>query len=117
MLNLAELAVLGFASYRATQFIVWDSLLDPWRAKLEMWHAVKHTSKPRSFIRALLKCPYCIGFWLSTVTVIVYLAATGSLTDGPLLVHAVEVWAVAGIQALLNRWDDSLPGHQPEGSV
>ena len=110
MLNLWELGVLGFAAYRATQLVVFDSILDGAREKLEMWHAAKFDSKVRTFFRDLIGCPYCSGWWLSLITVTVYLTATDGWTGTPLLVHAVECWAVAGIQALLNRWDDSLSG-------
>lgn len=115
MQNLATLAVLGFASYRATQLVVWDSIGDGLRAKVEMWHAARFDSRPRSFVRDLIKCPYCVGWWLSMVTVLAYLTAAGDWGSAPLVVHAVECWAVAGMQALLNRWDDSRPGHHPEG--
>lgn len=109
MLGLLELGALGFASARATQLIVHDTIADPVRARLELWHARKFDSRVRSFVRDLLGCVYCSGWWLSLVTVLVYLTATESWGDAPLLVHAIECWAVAGIQALLNRIDDTLP--------
>ncbi|MFB7337768.1 hypothetical protein ACFC00_40155 [Streptomyces adustus] len=36
-----------------------------------------------------------------------YLLASGEWGDGPPLVHLLEWFAVAGGQALLDRWDDS----------
>lgn len=110
MQNLAVLAALGFAAYRATQLVVWDSIGDGLRDRLEQWHAARHDSRWRTFLRDLISCPYCSGWWLSLVTLTVYLTAAGAWGDAPLLVHAVEFWAVAGIQALLNRWDDSRTG-------
>lgn len=117
MLHLATLAVLGLASYRATQLVVWDTIGDGLRARLELWHARKFDSRVRTFIRNLVKCPYCVGWWLSMLATLTFITATGGWRAdlGSLLVHAVECWAVAGIQALLNRWDDSRPGHNPEG--
>lgn len=118
MEHLAVLAALGFASYRVTQLIVWDSILDGWRAKLELWHARKFDSRTRTFIRALLKCTYCVGFHASWLTVLVYLLATGSnpvASFGSFWLFGIQSFAVAGVQALLNRWDDSRPGHNPEG--
>lgn len=106
MLNMPVLAALGFASYRATQFIVHDSLLDGLRHRLEMWHAARFDSRARTFVRTLAGCPYCVGFWLSLITVFTYLTAAGQWGSAPLIVHAVECWTVAGIQALLNRLDD-----------
>jgi hypothetical protein len=107
MLDLTVLAALSLASYRATQLVVWDTIGDPLRDRLELWHAKNHESRVRTFFRQLVACPYCVGWWLSMLTVAVFLTATGGWGDAPLLVHAVEAWAVAGGQALLNRWDDS----------
>ena len=113
MISLPVLAALGFASYRATQLIVHDSILDGLRQRLELWHARKFDSRARSFVRDLVSCVYCSGWWMSLASVLVYLTATDGWAGTPLLVHAVECWTVAGIQALLNRLDDSLPvrGH------
>ena len=112
MLGPAELAVLGFAAYRATQLVVHDTIGDGWRHRLELWHAVKHESRVRTFIRQLVSCPYCIGWWLSMVTTLAYITATAGWGRAPLLVHAIECWSVAGIQACLNRWDDSRSGQE-----
>lgn len=109
MIGPLELGALGFAAYRATQLVVWDSIGDGLRRKLELWHAHKFESRFRSFVRDMLGCTYCVGLWLSVITVLTYLTATGSWGDAPLLVHAIECWAVAGIQAMLNRLDDALP--------
>ena len=113
MLGALELGALGFAAYRATQLVVHDSIGDGLRQRLELWHARKFDSRARSFIRDLVSCVYCSGWWMSLASVLVYLTATDGWAGTPLLVHAVECWTVAGIQALLNRLDDSLPvrGH------
>lgn len=116
MQNLAILAVLGLAAYRATQLVVWDTIGDPLRSKVEMWRVAKFDSRTRKFVNDLIRCPYCAGWWLSLVTLAVYLTAAGQWGAASLWVHAVEFWAVAGVQSLLNRWDDSRPGHNPEGS-
>ncbi len=116
MLSLTELLVLGLASYRATQLVVWDTIGNGLRARLELWHAHKHTSPFRTFIRQLVVCTYCAGWWVSMATTLTYITATGAWGRSPLLVHAVECWAVTGIQALLNRYDDSRPDHQSESS-
>jgi len=115
MQNLLVLGALGFAAYRATQLVVWDSILDGWRTRLELWHAAKHESRVRTFVRDLVGCPYCTGWWLSMLTTLAYLTAAGQWGQAPLVVHAVECWTVAGIQALLNRWDDSRSHRHPEG--
>lgn len=116
MLSLTELLVLGLASYRATQLVVWDTIGNETRDRLELWHARKHTSRFRTFMRQLIACTYCAGWWLSLVATLTYITATTAWNDAPLLVHAVECWAVAGIQALLNRYDDSRPNRQSESN-
>lgn len=107
MLNAVELACLAFASYRATQLVVWDTITQPLRDRVELWHAKNHESRLRTFFRQLIACPYCVGWWLSMLAVAVYITAKGCWGHAPFLVFAVQAWAVAGAQALLNRWDDS----------
>ncbi|GGZ73244.1 DUF1360 domain-containing protein [Streptomyces echinoruber] len=108
MISLPVLALLGFAAYRATQLGVHDSILDGTRRRLGAWHADKIDSKARGFIVQLVSCIYCFGFWLSGVTLLAYLLATDSWGDASWLVHGIEWFAVAGAQALLNRFDDTL---------
>lgn len=115
MLQLAELAVLGFAAYRVTQLVVWDSILDGWRQRLELWHARQFGSKPRTFVRDLLKCTYCVSFHASWLTVLVYLLATGHnpvSSVSNFWLFGIQSFAVAAISALLSRYDDTLPGRQ-----
>ncbi|MFB0617236.1 DUF1360 domain-containing protein [Streptomyces sp. AGS-58] len=108
MISLPVLALLGFAAYRATQLGVHDSILNAARQRLGGWHANKVVSRPRSFVVQLVSCIYCLGFWLSGVTLLAYLLGTHSWGDAPWLVHGIEWFAVAGVQALANRVDDTL---------
>ncbi|CAM5478022.1 MULTISPECIES: DUF1360 domain-containing protein [Streptomyces] len=110
MISLSVLAVLGFAAYRATQLGVHDSILNGARQRLGAWHADKIDSKTRAFVVQLVSCIYCLGYWLSGVTLLAYLLATDSWSDAPWLVHGIEWFAVAGVQALLNRRDDTMDG-------
>ncbi|MGW3447311.1 DUF1360 domain-containing protein [Streptomyces sp. NPDC001076] len=110
MISLPVLALLGVAAYRATQLGVHDSILNPARQRLGAWHAFKVDSKARAFVVQLVSCIYCLGYWLSGVTLLAYLLATGSWGDAPWIVHGIEWFAVAGVQALLNRRDDTLDG-------
>lgn len=102
MLSLTELALISLASYRATQAVTDDSILDGARARLEVWHADKAESKIRTFIVDLVGCIFCVGFWLSGITLFTYLAATGKWHDEPIIINLMQWWAVAGAQALLN---------------
>jgi len=114
MQNLLILGALGLAAYRATQLVVWDTIGDPLRRRLEMWRVAKFESKFRKFVQDLVSCTYCAGWWLSLVTLVVYLTAAGQWGAASPWIHAIEFWAVAGVQSLFNRWDDSRPGHDPE---
>lgn len=107
MLGPVELAALGLASARGTQLIVHDSLLGGWRERLELWHAAKHTSPLRTFIRTGLSCTYCVGFHTSWVALLIYLLASGEWSNSPPIVHGIEAFAIAGIQMLINRRDDT----------
>jgi hypothetical protein len=104
------LALLGFAAYRATQLGVHDTILDPGRERLAAWQANNRDSKPRAFLIQLISCIYCLGFWLSGVTLLAYLLATDSWNHAPWIVHGIEWFAVAGVQVLLNRRDDTFSG-------
>ncbi|MEU1180630.1 DUF1360 domain-containing protein [Streptomyces sp. NPDC005820] len=110
MISLPVLAVLGVAAYRATQLGVHDSILDPARERLAAWQANNLDSKARAFLIQLISCIYCLGWWLSGVTLLVYLLATDSWGAAPWIVHGIEWFAVAGVQALLNRRDDTYSG-------
>lgn len=112
MENLLVLGALGFAAYRGTQLVVWDSILDGWRKRVELWRIAKLHSRSRKFFWDLITCIYCTGFHISWLTVAAYHTAT-TWSGTNVLTFGLESFVVAGVQALLNRWDDSQPGHQP----
>jgi hypothetical protein len=107
MVGLLTLAVLALASYRATQLVVHDSIGDPLRDRVIAWHERRPDSSLRDAIVTLISCTYCAGWWVSGAVLAAYLLAAGAFTGTPLVVHGVEWFAVAGGQALLNRWDDT----------
>ncbi len=111
MLSLLELTALGFAAYRVTQLVVHDSITGGWRQRIELWHATKHTSRVRTFIRDLISCTFCLGFHASWLTVMTYLLASGQWQTGVdgFLLFGIQSFAVAGIQAILSRYEDTLP--------
>lgn len=112
MQNIVVLAALGLASYRATRLVVHDSIGEPLHLRLKVWRARKETSRVRAFLDDLTECMYCTGWWLSMLTMAVYLTAAGAWDEAPLIVHAVEAWAVAGAQALFSAAGKRL---DPEG--
>jgi hypothetical protein len=108
LIDLPVLALLGLAGYRGTQLGVHDTILNPVRNRITAWHERRPTSGPRLAVTMLISCVYCTGWWVSGAILLTYLLATGSFDDAPLLVHGIEWLAVAGVQALANRWDDTL---------
>lgn len=117
MEHLAIIAALGFAAARGTQLVVHDSIGDPLRSRLELWHARKHDSKVRTFVRDLLSCVYCTGWHLSWIAVLVYTLAAGHAVPwaswSAFGLFGLNSFAVAGVQMIINRYDDTLPnrGH------
>lgn len=105
MLGLTELVVLGAAAARGTQLVVHDQIGDPLRNRLELWHAKRHDSRVRTFIRDLLSCVLCAGFWASVITLAVYHTITG--WDGvTLLAFGLNTFAVAAVQVTISLWWD-----------
>jgi hypothetical protein len=107
VLALTTLVLLALAAYRATQLVVHDAILDPLRDRVMAWHEQRLDSPVRTAVVTLISCTYCAGWWLSGALLLTWLLTTNRFDQTPLLVHAVEWLAVAGGQALLNRWDDS----------
>lgn len=107
MISPAELALLAFAAYRATQLTVHDSLLDPVRDRIFAWHGRRQESAPRTAVVTLISCVYCMGWWIAGALLATWLLVTGQWQQEPILVHCVEWLGVAGAAVLLNRWDDS----------
>lgn len=108
MQSLLILTALGLAAYRGTQLVVHDSITKPMRSRIEVWHAKKHESRIRTFVRDLISCTYCTGFHMSWIALLAYLLASGTWDDSSPWVHAVEAFTVAGAQALFSRFDDTL---------
>ncbi|WTW95408.1 DUF1360 domain-containing protein [Streptomycetaceae bacterium NBC_01309] len=109
MISPAELALLAFAGYRATQLAVHDVILDPVRDRVHHWRDDAPDSRARVAVITLISCVYCLGWWIAGGLLATYLLATGRFDDAPLLVHGIEWGAVAGAAVLLNRWDDTRP--------
>lgn len=107
MISPVELATLAFAGYRATQLAVHDTILDPVRDTIHVWHASAPHSQARTAVITLISCVYCMGWWISGAFLGAYLLATDRFDGAPLVVHGIEWFAVAGAAVLLNRWDDS----------
>ncbi|MEU7093014.1 DUF1360 domain-containing protein [Kitasatospora aureofaciens] len=107
MIAAAELAVLALATYRGTQLVVHDTILDPARDRVLAWHENRPESSARELLLTLISCVYCTGWWVGGALLAVYLLTTGQWAHAPVLVHGVEWLAVAGGGVLANRWDDS----------
>ncbi|UJV42970.1 DUF1360 domain-containing protein [Streptomyces sp. AMCC400023] len=103
MVSPTELAVLAFAAYRGTQLAVHDTILDVPRSWLYDWHSRKPESPLRNALVTLISCVYCMGWWVSGALLAAYLL----WPDNDVVRIGLLWFAVAGGQALLNRWDDS----------
>lgn len=105
MLGPVELAALGLAAARGTQLIVHDSILDKPRNRLEIWHAKRHDSRTRTFVRDGLSCVLCAGFWASAITVAAHHTATTWHGVTPLN-FGIDAFTVAAVQVTINLWWD-----------
>ena len=120
MTFLAVSLALGLAAYRVTQLVVWDSILDGWRSRVDAWHMngirPGKSNATRTFFKQLLACVYCVSFHAAWLTVLTYQLSTGTNPVGSVSnfwLFGIQSFTVAGVACLLNRWDDTLPGHQP----
>lgn len=112
-LSLTEWVILSFAAFRFTQFFVFDSLMgfnpesgSKMSNRLDGFAYNKDGSN-RSYVRGkigdLLTCPWCLGFWLSTATYLLFVISTHSWSSTPILGHVLGAFAVAGGQGFLNE--------------
>jgi hypothetical protein len=69
------LALLSFATYRLFRLLAWDTILDGPRTRLLGRELEDYTAKEpvysyrRPRFEAFLRCPWCLGFWLSGLVV------------------------------------------------
>lgn len=105
--------ILSFAAYRLTQFFVYDSLIggnpesgSKQSVRLDRFAYDSETGQDRSFLRGkvgdLLTCPWCLGFWLSAASYLLFVAATDRWTGTAVVVHGLTIFSIAGLQGFLN---------------
>lgn len=94
-MNALTFVVLSFAAYRASRAVTIDSITRPFRDWLEL-----RSTPIGHWFDQLFHCGWCTGFWLSGVTYFVWVLVT-PLRHTPVMVHLINWWAVAGLQALL----------------
>lgn len=117
-------AILIFAAYRVTRFLVEDSLIgfgpssesrmsvrvdrfayfnedDP-----EVTNQERSDGEGRTWVREkigdLVTCTYCLGFWVSAAVYLSFVFATDSWSLAEPVVHGISAFAVAGGQGFLN---------------
>ena len=117
-------AILIFAAYRGTRFLVEDSLLgfgpsSESRMSVrvdrfayfneddeEVMLGDRSDGEGRTWLREkigdLVTCIFCLGFWVSAVTYLSFVFATDSWSLAEPVVHGISVFAVAGGQGFLN---------------
>lgn len=87
-----QLLILILGVFRITRLIIEDTILEPVRERTVF------RLDPRSKVRELLDCPWCLGFWLSMLAVISW-AADPTVTGWVLLPFAIS----AGVGIIAER--------------
>lgn len=122
-------SLLSLAAYRLTRLIGWDDLTvtprrlltgvsdtdheaiaeyvdelerggsDPWAGSPE---SVPPISRRRFYLSKMIRCPWCLGWWVSlTITVVWWIVEDGMLVSVPLIALAVS--AAVGLIAKLDE--------------
>jgi hypothetical protein len=94
-----EFVVLVLAAFRATQLVTRDTILDGPRERFIIWVENRGWGK----LGDLVECGFCAGYWLSGISLLVFLLLMGRWDAVPWLVHGIEWFAVAGGQGLLSQ--------------
>lgn len=69
MISAVAAIILTLAVFRVTRLIIEDTILEPLREK-----TVFKLHPTDSKIRELFACPWCIGFWLAVIAVLMFWA-------------------------------------------
>lgn len=100
MLDMLIAALLSLATYRATRFLLLDSLIDGWRNTLRAWLG-SHRGLVWHKLFDLTDCPFCLSWWVAGALV----GLTDIFTSVPL---PILMWAaVAGGCMVVWRWVES----------
>ena len=98
--------VVGLAAFRGARAVTHDEISRTFRDRtLVDWGFGSGPSPRREFIVTLVRCPLCLGFWLAVIGVLV-----GRRRGTPWRIVAIEAWAAAGVQALLEGAAERLDG-------
>lgn len=102
--ELVTLAILGFAAFRITRFLVIDTLIDGLRAKFHTFLANRRGKLQFLAQKALelTSCTWCAGFWVSLLLYSLY------VWHNPLdftRFDWINTAAVAGVQGLLHAYE------------
>lgn len=64
MITFLAIVILSLAVFRVTRLLIEDTILEPLREK-----TIFKMHPTDSKIRELFTCPWCVGFWLSVMSV------------------------------------------------
>lgn len=59
------LVLLALAAFRTWKLVGEDTILDAPRAWFIYWWRSRVSAKAAEYVRDLLECPWCAGFWIS----------------------------------------------------
>jgi hypothetical protein len=95
-ITLVQLVILGLAAWRGTRFFLEDTLFSPIRDRIWAKYPPESTK-----IGYLFTCPWCLGFWVSTILTLVFLFGG---TIGLVITLILAISAIVGlIQTFLDR--------------
>lgn len=107
--QLILIAVLGLASYRATRFLLFDTLIEGIRSR---WYTfLVNRRRPAIFWQKLLDlttCTWCSGWWITTLIYSLFIK-TAPWNFG--IYEAVTLLAIAGVQGLVHAFEPGDEDH------
>jgi hypothetical protein len=94
MIELIPLIILALAAWRITRFLIEDHLFEPLRDRI--WSKFPPESTKIGYF---FSCPWCMGFWVSAVVVVLYTLVP---------VVALPVFTVFALSAIVGLIDTKL---------
>lgn len=110
MIDLAVLLILGFASYRATRFVVLDTLPEKLRQRFFLW-LVNRKRLPRlsEKVLELFSCTFCAGAWITLIIASLYFKELPWAFTTNEWLSAI---GIAGVQAFIHTVEPEGDDHE-----
>ena len=95
------IVVIALIGFRAGRAVAMDDIGEPIRRLSRNLSGAKPSSRARRWFVGLVKCPHCIGFWL---TIIVGLIVTGQWLNANAMTDGILIVAATGLQSLFSTF-------------